>query len=83
MAIRPLNFTTISLHHHRHRLRLFPSPLSLPPPLSFFRGIASKTSFSPVSRQQQQQQQKQKKDLWLKELKEAETLAQKIDLVRL
>ncbi|XVF59290.1 hypothetical protein PTKIN_Ptkin07bG0263700 [Pterospermum kingtungense] len=96
MAIRPFNFTTISLHHHRlhhHRLRLslllFPSPLSAasplprPFPLSLFRGIASKISSSPISRQQKQQQQKQqqqqlKKDLLLRELKEAETLAQKI-----
>ncbi|EOX91654.1 Kinase superfamily protein isoform 5 [Theobroma cacao] len=87
MAIRPLNFTTISLHHHRHRLHLsllfFPSPISSsasplsPPsssPLSFIRGVASKTFSGPLS----QHQQKQKKDLLLRELKETETLAQKI-----
>ncbi|MFQ6670661.1 hypothetical protein Gotur_035487 [Gossypium turneri] len=88
MAVRPLNFTTISLHHrhrhrHRHRLRLSlffsPSPISssLASTLSFLRGIASKTSYSAVS-QQQQQQQKLRKELLLKELKETETLAQKI-----
>ncbi|XWS29721.1 hypothetical protein CRYUN_Cryun24cG0054600 [Craigia yunnanensis] len=83
MAIRPLNFTTISLHHHRHRLHLsllfFPrlssSSFPSPSPFSFLRGIASKTS-SPFPQQQQQQQQK--KRLSLRELKEAETLAQKI-----
>ena len=81
MAIRALNFTTISLQHHRHRLRLsllfFPYPLSLPSPLSFLRGIASKTTSSLISQQKQPQQQ-QKEDLWLREVKEAETLAQKI-----
>ncbi|KAG8497445.1 hypothetical protein CXB51_008765 [Gossypium anomalum] len=84
MAVRPLNFTTISLHHHhRHRLRLSlffpPSPISssLASTLSFLREIASKTSHSAVS-QQQQQQQKLRKELLLKELKETETLAQKI-----
>ncbi|XP_040936097.1 casein kinase II subunit alpha-4, chloroplastic isoform X2 [Gossypium hirsutum] len=84
MAVRPLNFTTISLHHHhRHRLRLSlffsPSPISssLASTLYFLRGIASKTSYSTVS-QQQQQQQKLRKELLLKELKETETLAQKI-----
>ncbi|TYH79007.1 hypothetical protein ES332_D03G031400v1 [Gossypium tomentosum] len=86
MAVRPLNFTTISLHHrhrHRHRLRLSlffshsPISSSLASTLSFLRGIASKTSYSAVS-QQQQQQQKLRKELLLKELKETETLAQKI-----
>ncbi|OMO56506.1 hypothetical protein CCACVL1_26503 [Corchorus capsularis] len=99
MAIRPLNFTTISLHHPRHRLHLSflfsPSRLSSASasassfssasstsfsPLSFLRGIASKTASSVFSQQQQHQhqQQKQNKDLLLRELKEAETLAQKI-----
>ncbi|KAE8704865.1 Casein kinase II subunit alpha-1 [Hibiscus syriacus] len=79
MAIRPFNFATLSLHHHRlHRRYLSfifsPSPLSSSVPLSFLRGITSKTtSASPVSQQQQQ-----KKCVLLKELKEAETLDQKI-----
>ncbi|MBA0608369.1 hypothetical protein Godav_020600 [Gossypium davidsonii] len=83
MAIRPLNFRTIPLHHHSPRLSLSllfsPSPISssLASTLSFLRGIASKTSYSAVS-QQQQQQQKLRKELLLKELKETETLAQKI-----
>ncbi|XP_039009695.1 casein kinase II subunit alpha-4, chloroplastic-like [Hibiscus syriacus] len=49
------------------------SSLSSSASLPFLRGIASKTtSATPVSQQQQ------KKSVWLKELKEAETLAQKI-----
>ncbi|MBA0735010.1 hypothetical protein Gogos_018895 [Gossypium gossypioides] len=83
MAIRPLNFTTISLHHHSprlsHSLLFSPSPISssLASTLFFLRGIACKTSYSAVS-QQQQQQQKLRKEVLLKELKETETLAQKI-----
>ncbi|KHG02708.1 Casein kinase II subunit alpha [Gossypium arboreum] len=87
MAIRSLNFIIISLdhhhhhhhHHHRHhRLSLsllssLTSALSLPSPY-LLRGIVSKTSYFPFSQQQQQH----KKGFCLKELKEAETLAQKI-----
>ncbi|KAA3474002.1 casein kinase II subunit alpha-like [Gossypium australe] len=88
MAIRSFNFIIISLdhhhhhhhhHHHRHhRLSLsllssLTSALSLPSPY-LLRGIVSKTSYFPFSQQQQQH----KKGLCLKELKEAETLAQKI-----
>ncbi|MBA0860622.1 hypothetical protein Goshw_019468 [Gossypium schwendimanii] len=87
MAIRSLNFIIISLdhhyhhhhHHHRHhRLSLsllssLTSAVSLPSPY-LLRGIVSKTSYFPFSQQQQQH----KKGLCLKELKEAETLAQKI-----
>ncbi|MBA0560924.1 hypothetical protein Golob_017795, partial [Gossypium lobatum] len=66
-------------HHHRHhRLSLsllssLTSAVSLPSPY-LLRGIVSKTSYFPFSQQQQQH----KKGLCLKELKEAETLAQKI-----
>ncbi|KAE8671462.1 Casein kinase II subunit alpha [Hibiscus syriacus] len=80
MATRPFNFATFSLHHHclHHSYLSFISSLSplsssASASVSFLRGFASKTtSASPVS------QQRQKKCVLLKELKEAETLDQKI-----